>query len=158
MLVICSPISESSPHLIWWWRKMSLYAISTRFYTAHSRIYKIDSIHPKTYALTVLMSPGTSSQLPPSILASFPPLLAMEDLPPLRQAIVTSPTQLESAILDVDGRIERARRSSANAWKCLSLWRTQGAFANREGEPEQRGGRVNCGTLFYLRGCFYQEW
>jgi hypothetical protein len=123
---------------------------------------QIESIHNKTHALTVLIPPGTEMHLPSSMLSpssTSPPIETQPDLKSYpRQAIITSPTQLESAILDIDGRVERIRRPNGNAWKSLVVWRARDDDEGMDGGAgSERGGRENCGTLFYLRGCFYQD-
>jgi hypothetical protein len=70
---------------------------------------------------------------------------------------ITSPTMLETGLLDMDGRIEKAQRPNGNAWKRVSVWRWRdGTLDGGVGEGE-RGGRENHGTLFYLRGCYYHD-
>ncbi|KAG6868893.1 hypothetical protein C0993_008191 [Termitomyces sp. T159_Od127] len=112
----------------------------------------IQSIHPKTHALTVLLEPGTSTHLPA-------PLVSPDPSPPTgltQEAVITSPTQLETALLDNDGRVERAKRPNGNAWKSMTVWRWRGT-APWEDVGDGRWGRENHGTLFYLRGTYYHE-
>jgi len=115
----------------------------------------VQSIHPKTYALTILTQPGPVKYLPPHLLADPP---EEPDAPTLSMTI-TSPTMLETGLLDTDDRMERARRPNGNAWKCFTVWRWRRGDAGggnwREGD--ERGGRENHGTLFYLRGSYYHE-
>ncbi|OBZ72807.1 hypothetical protein A0H81_06944 [Grifola frondosa] len=105
----------------------------------------IQAIHPRTHAVTVLLSPKTTVALPPSLLITSShvvdeDVLSMED--------ITIPYALESGALDVDGRVSRPDRykdtstkipsstasTSANpqtvtdyalrtAWKSISVWR-----------------------------------
>ncbi|KAF5378158.1 hypothetical protein D9615_007616 [Tricholomella constricta] len=111
----------------------------------------IQAIHPKTHALTVLFEPGMTKHLPAQLLAPEP----AEPSAPTQVACITSPTQLETALLDNDGRIERARRPNGNAWKCMTVWRWRGEPMGDTGDG--RWGRENHGTLFYLRGTYYHE-
>lgn len=61
---------------------------------------------------------------------------------------------LETALLELDGRIDRSRRPNGNAWKSFTIWRWRGGGFN---PVDSRGGRENRGTLFYLRACYSQE-
>ncbi|GLB42765.1 putative asx homology domain containing protein [Lyophyllum shimeji] len=110
----------------------------------------IQSIHPKTHNLTVLFEPGTTHHLSADLLSPQP----LEPSAPTQMATIISPSQLETALLDNDGRVEKARRPNGNAWKCMTVWRWRG-------EPmdlgEGRWGRENHGTLFYLRSTYYHE-
>ncbi|TFK51408.1 hypothetical protein OE88DRAFT_1544631 [Heliocybe sulcata] len=115
----------------------------------------IQSIHPKNYSVTVLVQPHTARELPPELLRVDPP----DPDAPTKSMTVTSPNMLENGILDVDGRVEKSRRPNGNAWKCLSVWRWR---HQPEGDLDmlafqERGGRENHGTLFYLRGCYYHD-
>ncbi|KAG6841638.1 hypothetical protein C0991_008623 [Blastosporella zonata] len=112
----------------------------------------IRSIHPKTHALTILLEPGTSTHLPGPLLSPHP--AAPSGL--TQQAVVTSPSQLETVLLDNDGRVERGKRPNGNAWKVMTVWRWRGT-APWEDVGDGRWGRENHGTLFYLRGTYYHE-
>ncbi|KAG6917207.1 hypothetical protein DXG01_003412 [Tephrocybe rancida] len=112
----------------------------------------IQSIHPKTHALSVLFEPGTSAHLPA-------PLLSPNPSPPIghtQETVITSPTQLETVLLDNDGRVERKKRPNGNAWKCMTVWRWRGT-APWQNVGDGRWGRENHGTLFYLRGTYHHE-
>jgi hypothetical protein len=123
---------------------------------------QIDSIHPKTHAITVLIPAGNVTHLPDYILAPS----HTETLPSasegydanqlLRQATVTSPTQLEQAVLDVGGRLEGLKRG-ANAWKNFTVWRQNENVGVISQEGMRRGGRENHGTLYYLRSSSLQH-
>ena len=63
---------------------------------------------------------------------------------------------LETGLLDMDGRIEKAQRPNGNAWKRVSVWRWRDGM-DGGGVEGERGGRENHGTLFYLRGCYYHD-
>lgn len=110
----------------------------------------IQSIHPKTYAMTVLVEPGSTKHLSPLLLSpqQLNPSTATQSM------TITSPTMLETGLLDIDGRVERSKRPNGNAWKCFTIWRWRG-------EPvyvdDGRGGRENHGTMFYLRSTYYHE-
>ncbi|KAG6867427.1 hypothetical protein C0993_002889 [Termitomyces sp. T159_Od127] len=112
----------------------------------------IQSIHPKTHALTVLFEPGTSTHLPAPLVSPHPSLPTGLT----QEAVITSPTQLETALLENDGRVERAKRPNGNAWKSMTLWRWRGT-APLEDVGDGRWERENHGSLFYLRGTYYHE-
>jgi hypothetical protein len=57
---------------------------------------------------------------------------------------------LETGVLDLDGRIDRSARSVGNAWKSFTVWRWRDD-TDVLGLTDERGGRENHGTLFYLR-------
>ena len=82
---------------------------------------------------------------------------------------VSTASELESVLLDLDGRVprdSRGRKSRATAplCKCFTLWRWPAAGFPPEGMNSDellhavaggafpRGGRQGYGTLFYLRG------
>ncbi|KAJ7636902.1 Asx homology domain-containing protein [Roridomyces roridus] len=111
-------------------------------------IQRIDS---RSHSLTVLAQPGAQRNLPADLLMPGPP----EPSPPIRIMTITSPTQLETGLLDIDGRVDKAKRPNGNAWKALTVWRWAGDdMGMLQG---QRGGREAQGTLFYLRACLYQD-
>jgi hypothetical protein len=116
---------------------------------------QVQSIHPKTYALTILTQPGPVKYLPPHLLTDPPE----DPSAPTLSMTITSPSMLETGLLDTDGQMERARRPNGNAWKCFTVWRWRGGDTGggnwRAGD--ERGGRENHGTLFYLRGSYYHE-
>jgi len=62
---------------------------------------------------------------------------------------------LETGLLDLDGRVDRQKRPNGNAWKCFTVWRWRGDPVNMV--DDERGGRENHGTLFYLRSTYYHE-
>ncbi|KIM37513.1 hypothetical protein M413DRAFT_423424 [Hebeloma cylindrosporum] len=111
----------------------------------------VQSVHPKTYALTVLTQPGAVKYLPSHLLTEPPE----EPSAPTLSMTITSPSMLETGLLDTDGRMEKARRPNGNAWKSFTVWRWRGG-GNWRAEDD-RGGRENHGTLFYLRGSYYHE-
>jgi hypothetical protein len=115
-------------------------------------------MNPQNYALTVLIPSGDTIQLPSSLLSSSS-AGSHDDQYGLRQVIITSPTQLESAILDIDGRVDRGKRPNGNAWKSLTVWRAKEPTTDQTGIDIRHDvqDRENYGTLFYLRGCLYQE-
>ncbi|KAJ7512421.1 Asx homology domain-containing protein [Mycena galericulata] len=110
----------------------------------------VQRIDPRTHSLTVLVEPGTTRDLPAHLLMPGP----SDPSAPTRSMTITSPTQLESGLLDIDGRVERTKRPHGNAWKAMTLWRWPGDALGTEGG---RGGREAHGTLFYLRACHYQD-
>ncbi|TDL17073.1 hypothetical protein BD410DRAFT_901636 [Rickenella mellea] len=130
----------------------------------------IRAIHPKSFVITVLTSPGADSAIPSSLL---PPFASAHDFNAaydsacaesiVREMIITSPSQLENTLLDMDGTVERNRRPHSNAWKHTTLWRfAEGRDVGLQGDLQiamllEKGGRECYGTLFYLRGCFYHE-
>ena len=116
---------------------------------------QVQSIHPKTYALTILTQSGPVKYLPPHLLMDPPE----EPSAPMLSMTITSPSMLETGLLDTDGRMEKTRRPNGNAWKSFTVWRWRGgdAGAGNWREGDERGGRENHGTLFYLRGSYYHE-
>ncbi|TFK35838.1 hypothetical protein BDQ12DRAFT_611005 [Crucibulum laeve] len=111
----------------------------------------IQSIHSKSYALTVLTEAGPVKNLPVPLLMREP-----EDPPPsTRSMIINSPAMLETGLLDIDGRMDRFQKPNGNAWKCFTIWRWRGD--SMEVLTDDRGGRENHGTLFYLRGSYYHD-
>ncbi|KAF7323623.1 ASXH domain-containing protein [Mycena kentingensis (nom. inval.)] len=113
----------------------------------------IQRIDPRTHAITVLAEPGTTRDLPAMLLQ--PGIAEAVDF--TRTMTISSPTQLEGALLDIDGRVERTKRPNANAWKTLTLWRWAGDTVNENYDTGMRGGRTEQGTLHYLRACHYQD-
>lgn len=105
---------------------------------------------------------GTTTALPAALLLSpseseSPPCLP-EDI---RELTCTTLSQLETALLDIDTRVDRRQRPHGNAWKQITVWRyahgrQQELDAQIVGMLE-KGGRECYGTLFYLRGCFSHE-
>jgi hypothetical protein len=67
----------------------------------------------------------------------------------LRQMAVVTPVELENAVLDSDGRVERSARPPGNPWKRLTLWRWRDGFVEEvlmlggliQDEAPARGGR-----------------
>lgn len=111
---------------------------------------QIEVVRPKS--LVVLLPSGTTSSLPAHILAHGSDMNV--DGESLRSAEITSPSHLESTILDLDGRVERGQRPNSNAWKSLVVWRwREDGFE----AGEERGGREKRNTLFYLRSCSYYD-
>ncbi|EJD50660.1 hypothetical protein AURDEDRAFT_112238 [Auricularia subglabra TFB-10046 SS5] len=125
-----------------------------RTFSAGVRIQKdvlIHSIHPRTHALSVLFSSSSTEALPAQLLASPPDLSVAHTA-----ASVTTPAQLEAAILSADGRAGRVPRLSATeasevAWKSFVLWRPAGGGAG------EKGGRTAMGMLIALRGAWVAE-
>ena len=123
---------------------------------------KIQSIHPKTKVLTVLFPSGITQHLPSPLLLvpateldSVTPPQPEEQSAHILSATITSPTMLETALLDTDGRIEKARRPNGNAWKSFTIYRWRRDEVGKV--DDERGGRESHGTLFYLRGTYYHE-
>ena len=71
---------------------------------------------------------------------------------------VVTPATLESGILDIDGRIDRAHRgetgrdASRTAWKAFTVWRWRPEVRDDVAVQmlAEKGGRERVGTLFYL--------
>ncbi|KAJ7322996.1 hypothetical protein DFH08DRAFT_888476 [Mycena albidolilacea] len=113
-------------------------------------VIKIDA---RTHNLTVLLEPGTTRDLPAQLLMPGP----CDPSEPTRTMTITSPTQLESGLLDVYG-VDRTKRPNGNAWKSFTVWRWPGdALETHLAENARRGGREDHGTLFYLRACHYED-
>ncbi|KAJ7793430.1 Asx homology domain-containing protein [Mycena olivaceomarginata] len=113
----------------------------------------IQKIDARTHSLTVLLEPGTMRDLPAQLLMPGP----CDPSEPTRTMTITSPTQLESGLLDVYG-VDRTKRPNGNAWKSFTVWRWAGdALETHLAENVRRGGREDHGTLFYLRACHYED-
>ncbi|KAF9466702.1 Asx homology domain-containing protein [Collybia nuda] len=127
-------------------------AYKRNFMNVNSIIEKdaiIQAIHPNTYALTVLLEPGSTQHLPGHLLSRNP----SDPSAPTQAMTITTPSMLENGILDVDGRVSKSSRPNGNAWKCFTVWRWRGETNNSDNDV--RGGRQNHGTLFYLRGSYH---
>ncbi|KAJ3841486.1 Asx homology domain-containing protein [Lentinula raphanica] len=111
----------------------------------------VHSINPAGRSLTVLLESGPTPHLPPYLLMPDPP----EPIPPIQLMDITSPTMLETGILDLDGRIERGKRPNGNAWKLLTVyrWREDGISSM----DDSKGGRESHGTLHYLRSSHFSD-
>lgn len=86
----------------------------------------------------------------------------------LQQVAIKSLEELESTILDMDGRVRRDQWTINNTWKCFSVWKQQTRLAEEYDALEafaissetqginlsSRGGREARGTMFYLRGAY----
>ncbi|EAU83430.1 hypothetical protein CC1G_12333 [Coprinopsis cinerea okayama7 len=111
----------------------------------------IHSIDPKTHSLTVLTEGGTAKDVPSYLLDSLPQNPSL----PTKLTNITSPSTLETGLLDTDGRVEKSARPNGNAWKAITVWRRRTGVDAIPGD--KRGGRENHGTLFYLRSVYYNE-
>lgn len=126
------------------------------FWLCLPSVVQIDSIHSRTHAITVFIQRGTDSRLPPGLLDRNP----SEPTENTKQMTISSPTQLENGVLDLDGRVEKTRRPNGNAWKCFTVWRWRDEEeweVDFTSGVDGKGGRENNGTLFYLRGNYYHE-
>ncbi|KAJ8095329.1 hypothetical protein AAF712_008679 [Marasmius tenuissimus] len=111
----------------------------------------INDSHQQT--LTIFLERGTTQHLPLGLLLPDP----QPDPDGTTQSIeITSPTMLETAILDIDGRVGKDRRPNGNAWKYFTVWRWRDGAEGTFGGDE-RGGRESHGTLYYLRGSFHSD-
>ena len=113
-------------------------------------LFQVQAIH-SNFDLTVLTQPGQEKDLPPHLLSRDP----LEPSAPTRSMTISSPSMLETGILDIDGRLKKAQRPNGNAWKCFTVWRWRSGGDCGQNSP--RGGRENYGTLFYNRGSYYHE-
>lgn len=113
------------------------------------------------------MQLGSERTLPPAVL-SIAPVAAEIDM---REVTVFDAVQLENAVLDLDGRVERQHRPQDDAWRKFTVFRWIGDMVQagtagnamplgEDGEMDlellatmDRGGRESYGTLHYLRGC-----
>ncbi|KAL0580494.1 hypothetical protein V5O48_001564 [Marasmius crinis-equi] len=109
---------------------------------------QIHSHNTRQQSLTIFLERGTTQHLPPTLLVPDP---EPDPVGTTQSIEITSPTMLETAILDIDGRVGKDRRPNGNAWKCFTVWRWRDGAEGGYGGDE-RGGRENHGTLFYLRG------
>ncbi|EMD35791.1 hypothetical protein CERSUDRAFT_106500 [Gelatoporia subvermispora B] len=139
----------------------------------------VQSINPRTHALTVHLLPATAQSLPTAVLvagqeAPVANMLAIED--------VSDPEELEAGVLDVDGRVGPGERSHPRpesfkptaglvtatievpqtqviptarirAWKAFTVWRWRDEMRDAVDLQivQERGGRERVGTLYYLR-------
>ncbi|KAK7463840.1 hypothetical protein VKT23_005775 [Stygiomarasmius scandens] len=101
--------------------------------------------------ITVLLESGVTQHLPAHLLLPGP----AEPDAPTQSMEITTPSMLETGILDLDSRVDRARRPNGNAWKCFTVWRWRGDAPT--GFDGNRGGRENHGTLYYLRQSFTSD-
>ncbi|KAH9946585.1 Asx homology domain-containing protein [Amylocystis lapponica] len=136
---------------------------------------QIDTVYARSKTLVVLLSPGATRSLAPSLLVAGAQVtdehvLSMED--------IADPGVLENGILDVDGRVSKAERQAAgagapphgpsgsnavpsahaashNAWRSFTVWRWREEMRDAVDMQavQERGGRERFGTLFYLRAC-----
>ncbi|KAF9032283.1 hypothetical protein BDZ89DRAFT_1234534 [Hymenopellis radicata] len=111
----------------------------------------IQSLNPRTRAVTVLLPDSTTQYLPADLLSRTPG----DPDDSIWNATFTGPSMLENAILDMDGRVEKNKRPNGNAWKTLTVWRWREDDAVES--VDERFGRESHGTLFYIRGCFYHD-
>ncbi|KAE9410434.1 hypothetical protein BT96DRAFT_1011975 [Gymnopus androsaceus JB14] len=111
----------------------------------------VHAINTQGRSLTVLLESGTTQHLPPYLLMPDPP----DAVAPMQSMDITSPSMLETGILDLDGRVERAKRPNGNAWKILTVyrWREDGVSSM----DDNRGGRESHGTLHYLRNSHFSD-
>ncbi|KAJ3801581.1 Asx homology domain-containing protein [Lentinula aff. detonsa] len=111
----------------------------------------VHSINTRARSLTVLLEPGPTQHLPSYLSMSDP----SDPIFPIQSMEITSPTMLETGILDVDGRVERGKRPNGNAWKILTVyrWREEGASSM----ADNKGGRESHGTLHYLRNSHFSD-
>jgi len=107
-------------------------------------------------SIVVLVPSGTTKYLPPALASSSIPT---EDLFPddnsLLEVSITTPSSLESGILDTDGRVNKLQRTNGNAWKYLSVWKSMKCGGTNGFAFPERGGRQDTGTLHYLRSSVY---
>ncbi|THV07565.1 hypothetical protein K435DRAFT_959640 [Dendrothele bispora CBS 962.96] len=101
--------------------------------------------------ITVLLESGVTQHLPAHLLQPGP----TDAGAPTQSMEVTTPSMLETGILDLDGRVERSRRPNGNAWKCFTIWRWRDDTLS--GFDDNRGGRENHGTLYYLRQSYASD-
>jgi hypothetical protein len=105
--------------------------------------------------LEVTAPPGTSQYLPQSLVLSPNPVDDVPDDERLQIMTISTPSSLETGILDIDGRIDKAHRPNGNAWKTISVWKHKDG--GDVAASIERGPRDNTGTLFYLRNCLYYD-
>ncbi|KAF7983115.1 hypothetical protein HWV62_24067 [Athelia sp. TMB] len=107
----------------------------------------IQDINLRTSAITVLVQPG-SEPLPRALQERNPP----DPTPSTRSMTISSPSQLETGVLDLEGHVSRADRPNGNAWKNFSVWRwADGVWDNefsllRGGRDTAMSGRIRTGS------------
>jgi len=111
----------------------------------------VHAINTRTRSITVLLESGPTQHLPPYLVMPDPP----DPVPPAQLMDITSPTMLETGLLDLDGRIERSKRPNGNAWKTFTVhrWREDGISSM----DDHKGGRESHGTLHYLRHSHFSD-
>ncbi|KAF9266975.1 hypothetical protein L218DRAFT_1074809 [Marasmius fiardii PR-910] len=114
----------------------------------------IDSINTRQRSLDILLERGSTQHLPLNLLLSDP---EHDDNSTTQVVDAPSLSKLETAILDFDGRVARDKRPNGNAWRNFTVWRWRDGAEGGFGGSEDKGGRENHGTMFYLRGCFVSD-
>ena len=88
-------------------------------------IFQIEDINKRSNTISVLVMPSSETHLPPADIAH--PEFASNYPDPqsrlLRIQAIENPGQLENALLDTDGQVEKSKRPNGNAWKSTGLWR-----------------------------------
>ncbi|KIJ37525.1 hypothetical protein M422DRAFT_231568 [Sphaerobolus stellatus SS14] len=126
----------------------------------------IESIQGSKNTITLVVMPSSKTHLP-AVEVAHPEFASnysdSQTDTLLRIDSIANPTQLETAFLDTDGRVTKSKRPNGNAWKSIGLWRWRDneipditAFPD-DSEEALRGYREYQGTLFYLRGCMYDD-
>lgn len=129
-------------------------AYKRNFTNVHRTVEKdalIQHIDPHTSSITVLVQPGTDSL--PQVLQSYNP---PNHTPPTQSMTITTPSQLENGLLDLEGTVGKVERPNGNAWKQINVWRWPAGVSETDFSLP-RGGRECHGTLFYLRGNLFYE-
>lgn len=138
----------------------------------------VQSIHPGSHAVDLILQPGSTRSLPTSQLRMEPP---PPEPPTLAMEGMLGTLELEDAVLDVDGRLSRADRHeyekaelaesgligvtpnftldtvstilSSRTAKCFTVWRWSEEVQDDVEMQllQDRGGRELMGTVFYLR-------
>ncbi|KAI0037732.1 hypothetical protein FA95DRAFT_1506575 [Auriscalpium vulgare] len=113
----------------------------------------ISSISMRNHTVTAIIAPGPQRDVP----TQTSPSKGKGHAAQTPSVTVASPTHLENEVLNADGRIPRDGARSGNAWKAITVWRLHDGDGGAEGVLDGRGSRESCGTLFYLRSCYFAE-
>ncbi|KAH9916526.1 uncharacterized protein B0H18DRAFT_914203 [Fomitopsis serialis] len=117
----------------------------------------IDSINAPSSTINVLVPPRSTRSPHVTLLVNGRGEPQPQDRLQLMEDIA-DPVVLESGVLDIDGRVERADRGDVNdsttrsAWKAFTVWRWRDEMRDdiQSQMVMDRGGRERVGTLFYL--------
>ncbi|KAI0059158.1 hypothetical protein BV25DRAFT_1901690 [Artomyces pyxidatus] len=137
-----------------------LIAYKRRFMALSSTIESdvlIISIDPKSYSMDVRILTGPAAPLASSFVDPDPDKSVSIGASDNSEVTVLTAAQLETAILDGDGRVPRLSRPNGNAWKVFTVWRLPETGIEDDNGQGHRSGRVIQGTLFYLRSCYLSD-
>ena len=120
-------------------------------------LLQIDNLVEPGPIINVLVPPSTTRTPHVTMLVNGRGEPPPQDRMQLMEDVFT-PAVLESGILDIDGRVDRAHRGEAGdaasraAWKAFTVWRWRPEVRDDVATQmlAEKGGRERVGTLFYL--------